>query len=194
MAEDALRTHEQHDDEHDESPCVLQFDREVDRGNLGDNADDEAPHDHTVGRTEAPEDDPGEHEQQQLEAHVPGHELDEPEEDAAKGGERPRKQPHVEDDPRDVDPRRLGQIAVVSDGPDGLAHPGALEHEADAGQYEHRKDDDYEIAGGDGNRAPSQRLLDRVVGVGQRPAAEHDQDDVPDHQGQADRHDKQLNP
>ena len=101
--------------------------------------DHERAHQGAVGRAEAAEGDAGEHQQQQLEAHLELHLLLDAEEDAAEGGEAAAEGPHEQDHPVDVDARRGGQVGVVGHGPHGLADPGVLEQRRHADDHDERR-------------------------------------------------------
>src|SRR3954454_15333149 len=189
-AQDALGSDDEDDDQQEEPSDVLHVTGDDEGGHLHEHADDEAADQGAVGRAQATEGDPGEHQQQQAEAHVPLDLVGEPEQDAPEGRQRPAHHPDHEDDAVDVDPRRGGQVAVVRDGAHRLADLGALEHQRDEHQHDRRDDDRGQGPVGHGEDPVVDRPLALVVGVGVGEPAVDDLDQVAQHQRQADGDDE----
>src|SRR5690625_4155637 len=191
-AEDPLRPNQQDQDQHQQRPGVLELGGEPECGQVGDDPDDETAHHGPVRAAEPTEDDAGEHQQQQPETHVPGHDLGQPVHDAAEGSESASDDPHHEHHEVDVDARGGGQVAVVRDGSNGGADPGALEHERDTEQHDHGQAQDRQVTRRGRHRTEGDRALDLVVGVRGGPRTVQDQDEVPQQQGETDRDDEQV--
>src|SRR4051812_35859382 len=166
--QDALGSDDEDDDQQEEPSDVLHVTGDDEGGHLHEHADDEAADQGAVGRAQTTEGDPGEHEQQQAEAHVPLDLVGQAEQDAAEGGQGPAHHPDHEDDAVDVDPGGGGQVAVVRDRPHRLADLGALQHERDQHEHDDRHDDRGQVGVGQ----PDQAVVDRpapadtLVGVG----------------------------
>ena len=97
------------------------------RGELGEQTDDEGADDRAPDGAETAEDDRGEDEQQELEADLVVEALGEAEQRAAESGERGAADPDDADDALHVDAGRGGQRRVVGDGAGRLAEPGVLQ-------------------------------------------------------------------
>src|SRR3954449_7679914 len=188
--QDALGPDDEDDDQQQETSDVLHVTGDDEGRHLHEHTDDEAADQGAVGRAQTTQGDPGEHEQQQAEAHVPLDLVGDAEQDATEGGQRPAHHPDHEDDAVDVDPGRGGQVAVVRDGSHRLADLGALQHQRDEHQHDHRHDDRGQGPVGHGENAVVDGALALVVGVGVGEPAVDDLDQVAQDQGQADRHDQ----
>src|SRR3954449_6223181 len=164
-AQDALGPEDEDDDQQEEPSDVLHVTGDDEGGHLHEHADDEAADEGAVGRAQAAQGDPGEHEQQQAEAHVPLDLVGQTEQDAPEGGQRPAHHPDHEDDPVDVDPGRGGQVPVVRDRSHRLADLGALQHQRDQDQHDPRDDDRGQRPVGHGEDAVVDGPLALVVGV-----------------------------
>src|SRR3954453_8606961 len=70
-AQDALGPDDEDDDQEEQTSDVLDVVRDDQGGHLDEHTDDDAADQGAVGRAEPAQGDPGEHEQQQPEAHVP---------------------------------------------------------------------------------------------------------------------------
>src|SRR4051794_32105139 len=188
--QDALGPDDEDDDQQEETSDVLHVTGDDEGGHLHEHADDEAADQGAVGRAQTTEGDPGEHEQQQAEAHVPLDLVGQAEQDAAEGGQGPAHHPDHEDDAVDVDPGGGGQVPVVRDRPHRLADLRALQHQRDQQQHDHRDDDRGQRPVGHGEDPVVDRALALVVGVGVGEPAVDDLDQVAQHQRQADGDDQ----